>query len=189
MKILAFAASNSRNSVNRKLATHAAELARARGAEIEMIDLNDYEMPIYSIDRELEGGIPSAAHDFLAEIGEADALIISFAEHNGNYSAAFKNIFDWASRVRMDVYQGKDMLLLATSPGAGGGQHVLNIAGSASPHFGGKVLGTLGIPSFGENFDEAKGELTNAELSTKLNNLIGTLDIDGASAEQMRAQA
>ncbi len=48
---------------------------------VETIDLNDYEMPIYSIDRQNDGGIPQLAHDFFDKIGEADAVLISFAEH------------------------------------------------------------------------------------------------------------
>lgn len=62
MKVLAFAATNSRNSINKALVTHAAELLqRNAGAELEILDLNDFEMPIYSIDREQDSGIPEPA--------------------------------------------------------------------------------------------------------------------------------
>jgi NAD(P)H-dependent FMN reductase len=60
-----------------------------------VLDLNDYEMPIYSIDRETEDGIPEEAQRFYDELGAVDAILISFAEHNGAYTAAYKNIFDW----------------------------------------------------------------------------------------------
>ena len=55
MKVLAFAASNSRSSINKRLVTHAAEVFAQEidtTAEAEVIDLNDYELPIYSEDRE-----------------------------------------------------------------------------------------------------------------------------------------
>ena len=59
MRILAFAASNHSQSINRALVGYAAERLRAQqAAEIEYLDLNDYEMPIYSLDREAADGIP-----------------------------------------------------------------------------------------------------------------------------------
>jgi len=70
MKVLAFAATNSRNSINKALVTHAAELLKeTRQAQIEILDLNDFEMPIYSIDREQQGGIPEPAQAFFNKIG------------------------------------------------------------------------------------------------------------------------
>ncbi len=117
MKILAFGASNNRNFINRILATYAANLIE--GAIVEAIDIHDYEMPIFSDEREELLGHPEAARAFFAKIDEADALVISFAEHNGSYTAAYKNLFDWASRIDSKVFQGKPAVYLATSPGAG----------------------------------------------------------------------
>ena len=65
------------------------------------MDLNDYEMPIYSPDRQNEEGVHPLAQKFFDKITEADALIISFAEYNGNYTSAYKNVFDWASRIKI----------------------------------------------------------------------------------------
>src|ERR1700741_3651055 len=98
MKILAFAGSNSSTSINKKLVVHTTSYFP--GNDIQVLDLNDYEMPLYSKDRELRDGIPQLAYDFAAKIDESDFLIISLAEHNGNYSVAFKNIFDWLSRIQ-----------------------------------------------------------------------------------------
>lgn len=173
MRILAFSASNSFSSINRRLVEYAASLAD--GAEVEMLDIHDYEMPLYRADREEADGIPQLAHDFLARVGAVDAIIISFAEHNGIYTAAFKNLFDWCSRVGREVWQGKRMLLLATSPGGRGGQGVLEFAAGAMPRFGGEVVGHMSVPSFGENFDSEAGRLTNAELDAELRALVGKL--------------
>ena len=175
MRILAFAASNSSVSINQQLAAYAASLAS--GAEVEMLDIHDYEMPIYRHDREEADGIPQLAHDFLAKIGSADALIISFAEHNGNYTAAFKSLFDWCSRLGREVWQSKPMLLLATSPGGRGGRSVLDIATAAAPRFGAEVVGRLSVPSFGENFDSGAGKLLDKELDAELRALVTKLSI------------
>ncbi|MCK0127494.1 NAD(P)H-dependent oxidoreductase [Erythrobacter sp. F6033] len=173
MRILAFAASNSSVSINQQLVAYAASLAE--GAEIEMLDIHDYDMPIYRHDREEESGIPQQAHDFLAKVGSADALIISFAEHNGIYTAAFKNLFDWCSRVGRNVWQDKPMVLLATSPGGRGGKGVLEFATGHMPRFGGNLVGYLSVPSFGENFDTGAGKLIEDTLNTQLRGLIAML--------------
>ncbi|MBE7213580.1 NAD(P)H-dependent oxidoreductase [Shewanella benthica] len=166
MKILAFAASNSSKSINKQLATYAASLVE--GAEVEILDINDYEMPIFSQDREEELGQPELAQNFFAKLGEADGIIISFAEHNGSYTAAYKNLFDWTSRIDMKVFQNKPMVLLATSPGPGGAKSVLAAAAGSAPYFAADVKASLSIPSFFDNFDMEKGELKNDELKQAL---------------------
>ena len=76
--IIAFAGSNSKTSINKQLATYAASLVE--GAEVEILDINDYEMPIFSQDREEKLGQPELAQQFFAKLGAADGIIISFAE-------------------------------------------------------------------------------------------------------------
>ena len=151
-KIIAFGASSSSTSINKKLATYAASLFE--NCLVEILDLNDYELPIYSTDKEQKDGIPQLAHDFYNKLGTADLIIISFAEHNGAYSAAFKNIFDWISRINGKTFQEKPMLLLATSPGIRGGSSVLEIANKRFPFQGGIVKGSFSLPSFNDNFDD-----------------------------------
>ena len=173
MKVLAFAASNSRNSINKHLATYAASLVE--GAEVEVLDINDYEMPIFSPEREEQLGQPQQAKDFFKKIGDADAIIVSFAEHNGSYTAAFKNLFDWTSRIDMKVYQNKAMLMLASSPGPGGASSVLAAASGSAPYFAADVKATLSIPSFFDNFDMEAGKLTNSELNEQLQQAVAKL--------------
>lgn len=171
MKVLAFAASNSRASINKQLVGHAINVLTheiSPSAACEVIDLNDYEMAIYSTDRENESGIPQAAHDFFAKIGAADALIISFAEYNGSYTSAYKNVYDWASRINMKVFQNKPILMMSASPGGRGGANVLKTATEAAPHFGGQVVDSLSVARFGDAFDRETGALTDQDLSAKL---------------------
>lgn len=154
-KIIAFGASSSKQSINKQLATFAAN--QFQNVTIEILDLNDYEMPIFSVDKEKENGIHPLAQEFYTKLGSADLIIISFAEHNGNYSTAFKNILDWTSRINAKTFQEKPMLLLATSPGARGGSSVLEIASKRFPFQGGIVKGSFSLPSFYENFDVVNG--------------------------------
>ncbi len=130
MKILALGTSTSSQSINRRLASYAVGLLATRvgGAEIDLLDLRDFEMPLYSTDREEMTGIPKAAHAFLVCIQAADALVISFAEHNGSYTAAFKNLLDWSSRATIEVYGEKPAIFLSASSGDMGGASVLATA-------------------------------------------------------------
>lgn len=173
MKILAFAASNSRQSINKQLVTYA--LSLLEDADTEILDINDYEMPIYSADREQEQGIPDLAHQFYKKIGEADALLISYAEHNGSFTAAYKNLYDWTSRIDMKVYQGKSMVMLSASPGPGGAGNVLASALTSAPYFGGEVKANLSVPSFYDNFNVKSGKISNPELNDKLAAAIASL--------------
>lgn len=166
MKVLAFAASSSRKSINKQLVSYAASLIP--DAEIDLLDINDFEMAIYSSDREEESGIPQQAHDFKARIEQADAIVIAFAEHNGSYTAAFKNLFDWTSRIDMKVYQEKPMVMLATSPGPGGAANVLNMATTSAPYFAGEVKAQMSVPSFYDNFDMAENKITDEALNGQL---------------------
>ncbi|MFT5131662.1 MAG: chromate reductase [Gammaproteobacteria bacterium] len=182
MKITAFAASSSKNSINKMLVTYACGLLNA--ADVEVLDLNDYELPLFSVDKEEELGQAKLAIDFLAKIGECDALVISFAEHNGSYSAAFKNLFDWCSRIEVKVWQHKPLVLLSTSPGASGGASVLAMALNSAPFFAGDVKASLSIPSFYENFDLENRVMKNDELRAKLQSAVesliqGTINIKG----------
>lgn len=156
MKILGFAASNSIHSINKRLVKFA--LSYFKEKNTELLDLNDYELPIYSADREWATSIPLPAYDFAAKIREADLIIISFAEHNGAYSAAFKNIFDWVSRIKdKEVWKGKKLFLLSTSPGGRGGLSVLTMAAERLPRHGAKVLDTYSLPFFSKSFDDEIG--------------------------------
>lgn len=165
-KIIAFAASSSSRSINKQLVSYAASLLA--DVEAEILDLNDYELPLFSVDREDQLGQPDLAQAFLQKIENCDGIIISFAEHNGCYSAAYKNIYDWASRIKPKVYQDKPMLLLATSPGGRGGKSVLELALSQIPRFGGQVRASLSVPMFAENFDVDSGTISNAEIDAQL---------------------
>ena len=183
MRVLAFAATTSRHSINRQLLGYAARLLDdEHGVRVDFLDLNDYEMPIYSIDRQNENGIPAEAHDFFERIGAADGLLISFAEHNGFYTAAYKNVFDWASRIDMRVFQDKPTVMLSTSPGRNGGANVLRTAAESGVFFGNDVLASLAVPNFTTSFDATTGTIIDPDLDAALRRATATLAAAGASS-------
>ncbi len=191
MRILAFAATNSSRSINRKLLDHAIDRLAAAAASadedvtVETIDLRHFEMPIYSIDREEESGIPQPAKDFHQAIAAADGLLIGLAEHNGNFTAAYKNLYDWTSRIDQRVYQDTPTLLLATSPGPGGGANVLGLVAAGAPFTGQELVGTLSVPSFGQRVDAETGAPNDPEERAELERLVTAL-IAAASSEPAR---
>lgn len=125
IKILAFAGSTRTDSLNKKLAKIAAEMAKNAGAEITVIDLRDYPLPLYDGDVEAQG-FPENALKLKKLFLEHQGLLISSPEYNSSFSAVLKNTIDWVSRPHGDegmlaCFAGKNAALMAVSPGALGG--------------------------------------------------------------------
>ena len=160
-KILAFGASSSKTSINKKLASFVAN--KIAPQEAILIDLNDYEMPIYSDDRKRLDGIPEKAYEFKNLIKDSDGIVISLAEHNGSYTAAFKNIYDWISVIEEIVWSYKPILLLSASNGARGGKSVMNAALSRFSQQSECDIPNFSLPKFEENFSDKDG-ITNKKL-------------------------
>ena len=173
-KIIAFAGSTSKNSINKQLVTYATSLFE--DVDSEVLDLNNYEMPIYSADREKENGIPQLAIDFFEKLSSADLIIVSLAEHNGAYSAAFKNIFDWTSRYNNKLFQQKPLVLMATSPGPRGGLGVLEMAKDRFQRHDANLQATFSLPSFNDNFNSGSG-ITNEVLKTQLMDIVNAVKL------------
>ncbi len=129
-KILAFSGSTRRNSYNQVVVECAAQAAKDAGAEVTVINLADYAMPIFNEDEEAEYGIPERAQAFKQLMIEHDGILIASPEYNSSYPAVLKNAIDWASRKAGDepvlaAYKQKVVGLMAASPGALGGMRVL----------------------------------------------------------------
>jgi len=130
IKILAFSGSTRNDSLNKKTVAIAARGARAAGAEVELIDLRDYAMPIYEGDLEDAEGLPEGAKALREKFFEAQGLLISSPEYNGSLPPVLKNTIDWLSRTQegetpLLPYQGKAAVIMAASPGGLGGVRVL----------------------------------------------------------------
>ena len=129
MKLLVFAGSTRQNSFNRRLARVAAGLARDAGAEATLLELSDFDIPMYNADLEARG-TPSDVLRLKQLMWEHPAWIICSPEYNGSYTALLKNTIDWASSpVRTDPawadgiksFRGKVVGMLSASNGALGG--------------------------------------------------------------------
>ena len=175
MKIIAFAGSNSSKSINKKLVKYASSLFE--NDEVEILDLRNYQAPLFSVDVEKEIGKSQEAVGFLEKLKSADLLLISLAENNGNYSTAFKNIFDWSSRIEKDVFQNKPVFSMVTSPGGRGGKGVLDIAQSNLPRYGANIKSVFSLPLFNENFDVENGKISNAEFDAQLKEIVNNFAV------------
>ena len=151
-KIAVFAGSTSSKSINKKLAIFSAQ--QLQNTLFEILDLNNYEVPIFSEDFESENDYPIGAESFNSTLDKYDGFIVSLAEHNGSYAVAFKNLLDWVSRKNREVFRKKPVLIMATSPGGRGGVGVLELAKTTFPHLGADIVGTYSLSKFYEVFED-----------------------------------
>jgi len=163
-KILAFAGSTRSASFNKQLARFAAEAARAAGAEVTLLDLRDYPLPLYDGDLEEQQGLPENVKKLKAIFGEHDAFIISSPEYNSSITPVLKNTLDWVSRSESNdepalaAYRGKTAALLSASPGALGGLRGLVHLRAILGNIGVIVLpDQVAVPKAHEAFDATGG--------------------------------
>ena len=169
--ILAFSGSNSSQSINQCLIHDIAD--KVSQHYINIIDLNNYPLPMYSLDTEANG-IPANVHELKNIMNQHDALIIASPEHNGSMPAFFKNTIDWLSRI---VEPGqpffgdnrKPVLLLSTSPGQNGGATNLTTMSTLMPWWGGDVKATYSVGSY---YDKFKNGQFDSETDQALSSLI-----------------
>lgn len=157
LKICAFSASNSKNSINRILLEIAID--KIMGHKINEIDIRDFPMPIYDPNIEKNEGFPIFATQMLEIFSEHDAFIIAIPEHNGSMPAVFKNVIDWLSRLsdqQHPMFASKPVLLLSTSPGVNGGSTNLESLTKLMPWWGADIRGSFSLGSFYENVIDRK---------------------------------
>ena len=138
-RILAFASSTRRESFNKKLVAIAAQGAREAGAEVTLIDLKDFPLPLFDQDLEAEQGMPENGKKLKKLFIDHDGLLIASPEYNSSFPAVLKNAIDWVSRPApgepsLVAFRGKVATLMSASPGALGGLrglvHVRSILGN-----------------------------------------------------------
>ena len=174
MKILALSGSNAENSMNSILVKYVAKQF-GENNEVEFFDMNDFEMPIYKYEIEVKSGVPAEAQKLADKIDASDVILLSLPEHNGTYTTAFKNVFDWVSRIKdRTVWSEVPMLLMSTSPGARGGAGVLEAASKRFPFHGGNVVETFSVPFYQDNIDKNEG-LVNADKINELKEKIAKI--------------
>jgi len=144
IQLLAFSGSLRRDSYNTKLVTAAAASARKVGADVTLVNLADFAMPLFDEDLESSSGMPDAARRFKALMASHNGFLIASPEYNSSVSGALKNAIDWASRTESSdekpllAFRGKVAGLLSASPGALGGLrglvHLRAILGNLMVH-------------------------------------------------------
>ena len=192
MKILVFAGSTRRDSLNRKLALAAARRLEQAGLEVTLADLRDYPMPMYDGDIEA-AGMPAEARAFRELLKQHDAFVIASPEYNGSFSALLKNAIDWTSRRLLQderpgtVFRGKVAAVLSASPGPNGGRRGLRHIGELLQMLGMEVLPVqVSIASAAEAFDE-DGGLKRPEDAAALDRLAEAIEERvGTTAEILR---
>jgi chromate reductase len=162
-RILAFAGSLRTNSYNKRLASIAAEAARSAGAQVTLIDLLDYQLPLFNEDDETADGLPENAKKLKALFRNHHGFLISAPEYNSSITGVLKNTIDWVSRAEADdepslvAYTGKTCALMSASPGALGGLRGLVHVRSILNNIGVFVLpGQISIPKAGDTFEEGE---------------------------------
>ena len=126
-KILAFAGSLRKDSYNKKLVKIAAEGARATGAEVTLIDLKEFSLPVYDGDLEAAEGLPVNAKKLKQLFLQHQGLLIASPEYNSSIPGGLKNMIDWVSRVEtkdeapLACFDKKIAAILSASPGGLGG--------------------------------------------------------------------
>ncbi|XLS30625.1 NADPH-dependent FMN reductase [Flavobacteriaceae bacterium M23B6Z8] len=164
--ILAFAGSNSSTSINLQLVRYTTSLIKEE--QTVVLNMVNYPFPMYSSDLEKEKGFSNSLAELHHEIVAAKGLIISVNEYNGNLSPYFKNLIDWLSRFDKTFIKSQKIFLMSTSPGKRGAVSAKELAHKMLTMMGAEVTSTFSLPSFNENFDRAKGTITNKELDTLL---------------------
>lgn len=165
-KILAFAGSNSSKSINKILVHCAANLIKNH--KVTVIDLRDYEAPIFSPDIEESDGFPQSMQDLSKLLKEYDGFIMSAPEYNSSITPVLKNTLDWLSRIDRPVFGDKPMLLMSTSDGKRGGRTILHYLEGIIHRWGAKIAATYSLPLFKYNMDTATATLTNEDEKAKL---------------------
>jgi len=173
-KIIAFSGSNHSKSINQLLVKHAA--SKIVNHEVEVLDLRDYESPMFSLDLEAAEGQPEILKELEAKISENSILLIAVPEYNGFMPSFFKNTIDWLSRINRAFLKGKKIVLLSTSPGVYGGKQSLNHTATLLPRFGGEVIATFSLSSFYEAVNLDNGfTFTDVEEERELKEVLNNI--------------
>jgi NAD(P)H-dependent FMN reductase len=168
MKVLAFAASSRKGSLNHKLITLAAEIARADHAEVDLAEFGAFAMPPYDGDLEHGQGLPPGALELKRRVEAAAAIIISVPEYNFSIPGTLKNAIDWVSRARPMPWRGRCILLLSASPSPMGGIRGLWQTRVPLEGCGALVFPDMfALPHANEAFDEA-GKLKDVHQAARL---------------------
>jgi chromate reductase len=178
MRLLAFAASLKRASLNRKLIHLAVELAREAQVEVDLADFREFHMPLYDADLQNSAGFPEGVRELARRIEAVDGLMIASPEYNYSLPGTLKNAIDWVSRMKPMPLRGKHGVLLAASTSLVGGSRGLWALRVPLEGLGVMLLPDMfALAQAPQAFDE-QGKLKDPELQERLRKLVhGYLDM------------
>ena len=170
-RILAFAGSARKGSLNKQVLAAAVEGARRAGAEVTLVDLRDWPMPIYDGDLEAAEGLPQNARRFKALMKEHAGLLLGCPEYNSSIPPLLKNTLDWCSRIEagerpLACFDGKVAGLVSASPGALGGMRSLVVVRLMLSNIRVLVLPEQASVPKADQVLDATGRITDDRLRT-----------------------
>jgi len=127
-RILAFSGSARRGSLNGRFLALAVAAAREAGGEVTLVDLKDFELPLYNGDLEDAQGLPGNAAKLIGLIAAHDALLVASPEYNSMITPLLKNTVDWCTRGETNPFEGRVAAVISASPGIYGGVRSLQLA-------------------------------------------------------------
>lgn len=180
-KILALAGSYREHSYNKRVLKVAVEGARNVGAEVTVIDLRDFSLPVYDADTQSDGAFNSEALRLQDLFNGHDGFLIASPEYNGSIPGGFKNAIDWVSRAneKYGMYgpvKGKTAAIITASPGQFGGVRCLAHLRGVLTIMGVHVLPMeVAVPFVAQKFDGDGVEMTDEKTKAILEKLAATL--------------
>ena len=172
VKVLLFAASLRKDSVNARLIALLERVLKERGATVDHASMRDFDCPSYDQDAEAAGGMPAGAQRLRERLLENDAFMISAPEYNGSMSGVLKNLIDWTSRFRPQPFNGKQAFLLSASPSMAGGNRGLWALRVPLEHLGARVYPDMFSLAQAHTAFGGDGRIANQMLQKRLENTI-----------------
>lgn len=120
-KLMMFAASLRSDSVNKKLISKTAQLAKKSSIDVDVAEFSEFSAPLYNQDDQETHGIPDSVKAFIDRMNKSDGLVIASPEYNYSIPGTLKNLIDWVSRDKPMPWKGQHVLLLSASPALVGG--------------------------------------------------------------------
>jgi NAD(P)H-dependent FMN reductase len=140
VRFLVFSASLRTASLNSQLAKLAAKIIAQHGAEVDLVEMAEFEVPSYDQDLQDAEGFPPGAEAFHGRLTANDAFVIASPEYNASMPGLLKNAIDWASRYRPQPFNERHGLLLSASPSMVGGNRGLWALRQPLEHLGARIF-------------------------------------------------
>ncbi|HLV45591.1 MAG TPA: NADPH-dependent FMN reductase [Flavobacterium sp.] len=175
-KTLAILGSNSTHSINKQLMNSILQFSEAN--DIDKMDSQNIDLPIFSIDIEKNEGFPETLRNFHREINAYNNYLIVANEHNRTVSAFFKNMLDWISRIDFDTFKDKNILIITASPGRMGGKGANDYLQTYFKMMRAKRITSVTFPSFNDNFDMENGQILLPDLEKQIKEALLTFRSD-----------